>query len=346
MTHLDLFSGIGGFALAAKWGGFETVGFCEINPYCQELLKLRFPGVKIYNDIRRLTHEQFIADSEGWESRKQTERKGRKNISGGNIKIDLLTGGFPCQPFSCAGRRRGTEDDRFLWPEMFRVIKEFRPRWIIGENVNGITNMVESGGEIGMEGAGDTDAEDGNGISSDGILWGIIESLEDLGYSIQPLVIPACAVGAPHRRDRIWIIAHRNSDTVRHAANSDQLHDDHAGHGAGEVCGKQRWETTEIQGCSIDNYTRREGLEGHARNGHGSEGRQNPAGSVFQAGWECDWLEVASALCRVDDGLPVSLDGFKLSKSKHREERLKGLGNAIVPQIAFEIMRKIREVER
>lgn len=157
MKHLDLFSGIGGFALAAGWAGFRTIGFSEINPYASQVLKRHWPNVKNYGDI--------------------------KNIKGSDLPaIDLITGGFPCQPFSVAGKRRGKEDDRHLWPEMLRVIQECKPTWVLGENVAGIVNME---------------------------LESVLSDLEGLGYEVQPVIIPACAVDScPHRRDRVWIIAH------------------------------------------------------------------------------------------------------------------------------------------
>ena len=157
MKHLDLFSGIGGFALAAEWVWgmeYENAGFCDIDPYCQQLLKLRFPGTKIYEDIRSI-----------------------QNIG----SVDLITGGFPCQPFSVAGKQEGKEDDRYLWPEMLRLIKECRPTWVIGENVAGIVKMA---------------------------LDDVLASLEAEGYAVRPFIIPACAVNAPHRRDRVWIIGY------------------------------------------------------------------------------------------------------------------------------------------
>lgn len=161
MRHLDLFSGIGGFALAAMtvWGkDYECVGFCDIEPYAQELLKIRFPGVPIYDDIKKLTAADIFSvgpsannNSHGRAGRnaevKSTEA-GEQTQYGAKGRIDLLTGGFPCQPFSMAGKRRGTEDDRHLWPEMLRVIKEVKPTWIIGENVAGILSM---GGMMTLE---------------------------------------------------------------------------------------------------------------------------------------------------------------------------------------------------
>jgi DNA-cytosine methyltransferase len=183
VKHLDLFSGIGGFALGLQKVGFETVAFCDIEKYCQHLLKEKWNGVKIYNDVREITKERFEAD--GIES------------------PEIITGGFPCQPFSVAGSRKGTDDNRHLWPEMFRIIKEFKPRWVIGENVRGIVSI------------------------QDGLVFETVcTDLESEGYEVQTFNIPAVGVGAPHKRERIWIVANsrcsvrreqssRNSESIR-----------------------------------------------------------------------------------------------------------------------------------
>jgi len=152
---LDLFSGIGGFSLGLeRTGGFETVAFCEIDPFCQKVLKKHWPNVPIFNDVRTLNYDGAV---------------------------DVITGGYPCQPFSVAGKRKGHEDDRHLWPAMFELIKKHRPAWVIGENVAGHINM---------------------GLDD------VLSDLESEEYTTRTFVIPACAVGAPHRRDRLWIIAH------------------------------------------------------------------------------------------------------------------------------------------
>lgn len=162
MIHASLFSGIGGFDLAAEWAGWTNAFNCEIDPFCRTILKYHFPNAKQYEDIR-------TADFTIWKDR-----------------IDVLTGGFPCQPFSLAGKWRGTEDDRYLWPAMLDVIRTVRPRWVVGENVYGIVNW------------------------SEGLVFEqVCADLEAAGYEVQPYIIPACGVGAPHRRDRCWFVAHR-----------------------------------------------------------------------------------------------------------------------------------------
>jgi len=161
MNHLDLFSGIGGFSLGLERAGFKTVGFCEVDPYCRLLLQKHWKGVTIHNDIKKL------------------EAKDIKE------PIDILTGGFPCQPYSVAGKQKGTDDNRYLWPDMFRVIKEVKPTFVIAENVRGIINIQD-----GM------------------VFETVCSDLESEGFEIQTFIIPAAGVGAPHKRERVWIVGY------------------------------------------------------------------------------------------------------------------------------------------
>ena len=161
MNHASLFSGIGGFDLAAEWNGWNNVFNCEWEEFPRKVLKHHFPNAKQYEDIKDF------------------------NATGYRGRIDVLSGGFPCQPFSVAGQRKGTEDSRHLWPQMLRIIGECKPRWVVGENVRGLVSW------------------------SDGlVLETCYSDLENLGYSVQSFIIPACATGAPHRRDRVWIVAY------------------------------------------------------------------------------------------------------------------------------------------
>ena len=189
-THASLFSGIGGAELAASWLGWTNVFHCEIQEFQRKVLEYWFPNSVSYEDITK-------TDFSEWRGH-----------------IDVLTGGFPCQPFSVAGKRKGAEDNRYLWREMLRAIRQIQPTWIVGENVNGILSMVQPGKETKM---GRTDdLFDENFIyrkEQKFTIETICEDLESAGYSVQPIVIPACAVGAPHRRDRVWIIARLNADT-------------------------------------------------------------------------------------------------------------------------------------
>jgi DNA (cytosine-5)-methyltransferase 1 len=247
-THLDLFSGIGGFALAARWAGFETVGFCDNEPYAQAVLKKHWPNVPIHGDIKAIDGTAYRG-------------------------VTLLTGGFPCQPFSCAGKQRGKDDDRYLWPQMLRVIQEARPAWIVGENVAGIINLE---------------------------LEKSCVDLEKIGYEVQPLVIPACSINAPHRRDRVWIIAGGGGDVANSLCNGVQGLRKQVGNSRKNVEGGQNREVYGIPSFERD----------PANNESISE----------------------SFLGRVADGIP------------HRSHRLKGLGNAIVPQVAYQIIKGIREL--
>ena len=193
-THGSLFSGIGGPEIAAEEMGWKNMFHCEINPFGRKILDYWFPNSKSYEDI---TKTNF------------TEWRG---------KINVLTGGFPCQPFSCAGQRKGAEDDRYLWPEMLRAIREIQPDWVVGENVAGILSMVQPGSEtaLGREESlfGEVDRKR---IlhRQEYVVETVCNDLEREGYFVQPVVIPACAVGALHRRDRVFFIAHRADAGVK-----------------------------------------------------------------------------------------------------------------------------------
>ena len=193
MIHASLFSGIGGPEVAAKMMGWENAFRCEINPFGRAVLDYWFPESKSYEDITKTSFKEW---------------RGR---------IDVLTGGFPCQPFSYAGKRGGREDERYLWPEMLRVIDEVRPTWVVGENVAGITTMVEGGvcADLGGEATLFAEGDELHRYELDQsyTIERICKDLEHLGYSVQSVLVPAAAVGAPHRRDRVFIIAH---DDVNH----------------------------------------------------------------------------------------------------------------------------------
>ena len=282
MRHLDLFSGIGGFALAASWvwgEDHELVAFCDNEPFCRKVLNKHWPDVPLIDDIRKIKGEDFES-------------------------VDLITGGFPCQPFSCAGKRGGAGDDRYLWPEMLRVIQEIRPAWVIGENVAGIINVA---------------------------LDQVCTDLEDAGYSVQAFIVPACAVNAPHRRDRVWIIANRINE--RCFGRGSRGYSDENGIQESEQAGRGSWSAAprcdEVPVVAPDSSNERlqrgerPGTHAERQASHGSASERNHA-------WGEPWLEVATRLCRVDDGVP------------NRVDRLKSLGNAIVPQVAAVIMQAIK----
>ncbi len=308
IRHIDLFSGIGGFALAADrvFGEVEHI-FCDNDQFCQEILKKHWSKSKIYGDIREVTLDA-ISNEYRTERREVRETSGISQVSGEKVDtrgtigtVSLLTGGFPCQPFSQAGKRKGTEDDRFLWPEMLRVIREFSPIWVIAENVRGL--LTQGGGVVFER---------------------VCTDLETAGYEVQPIIIPAVAVGAPHRRDRVWFIAHRNTDSNGCLGRDKEIN------------------TTETRESTLNDTKGRHSSDSDVKNSIGKRGSMGMEsnGQVLErkvtetenerSGWEKNWIEVATELCRVDDGVPKRLD---------RNPRLKALGNAIVPQVAEEIMK-------
>ena len=258
MKVLDLFSGIGGFSLGLKRAGMTTVGFCEIDPYCRAVLRKHWPEVAIYDDVRTIPR-----------------------IGG----IDLVCGGFPCQPFSVAGKQRGAKDDRHLWPSMFEIIKRERPAWVIGENVTG---LIKLGLDL------------------------VLSDLENEGYTTRTFIIPAVAVGAPHRRDRLWIVAH--SDCVNGGGKSQQPNDK-----IGEALDDES-----IGGCADVAHTSGEDVE-RLRLPLGIQPeRDTPCGS--------SWWAFESNVGRVAHGIP------------RRVDRLKALGNAVVPQVVEKIGKAIMEL--
>lgn len=271
MNHLDLFSGIGGFALAAKrvWGSSHNiVSFCEIDKYCQKVLRKHWSNIPICKDIKELkietinSHTDEKSKSNGTINAKDERRldESGNRLEKKDDSIDLITGGFPCQPFSVAGKQRGAKDDRYLWPEMVRVIKEFKPRWIVGENVTGIVKME---------------------------LDNCISDLESEGYISQAIIIPACAVDARHRRDRVWIIAHFDGLRSQRSIEKDD---------------SKMWKKS----------------------------NKRPIG-LCSGKWT--WSPEPE-VGRVANGIP------------NRVDRLKGLGNAIVPQVAEVIFHYIKLVDR
>lgn len=253
----------------------------------------------------------------------------KNSAGGGSGPIDLITGGFPCQPFSAAGKRRGTEDDRHLWPEMLRVIRECRPRWIIGENVGGL--LTWNGGMVLDE---------------------VFADLETEGYEVRAYVIPACAVGAPHRRDRVWIIAHHESQ--RGEGKQVSVRQGQSLKAAADADGQDRT-STDATGERFERCPgagKNIGIHGPA-SGHFStsdpkgERRQKPRPArrrrsrLAEFPWTEDWPSAAARLCAVDDGIPGGL----VRPRGWRNAALKGAGNAIVPQVAMMIMEGIRRAD-
>lgn len=247
MIHGSLFSGLDAPSVAANWMGWENAFHCEINDFCNTILKYWFPNSKHYEDITKTDFSQW---------------RGR---------IDILTGGFPCQPFSVAGQRKGANDNRYLWPHMLRAIREIRPTWVIGENVAGILTMVQPGEEVEVGSQATLFGEDNRKrvlLQQEYVVETICKDLEREGYSVQPMLIPACAVGAPHRRDRVWFVARRLQDDCNEARERDNC-----GHGRlrfsesmgleGEQCGENTITNTNSNGHI--SRTPCEGIEGSWR---------------------------------------------------------------------------------
>lgn len=331
VTHGALFNGIGGFQLAAAWCGWENVFSVEIDKWCNKVTAQHFPNCKQYENI-------YDFDGKEYEGR-----------------IDIISGGFPCQPFSVAGKRKGAEDDRHLWPEMLRVISEVKPSWVVAENVSGLLTI--SGGLVFEQ---------------------VLSDLENAGYEVQPYIVPACATNAPHRRDRLWIVANSSRETVAERTNERTINsgertevrsvdssedciptsdsssngrqrrrsDSRHGHilpdiGRVDSQGDETWSGRNggiITDDSNATNTKRKRLE--RRECEAGQGQRGLADRVqhgeIQRAWDEDWSTVAAALCRVDDGLPRQVD---------RAKRLKALGNAIVPQVAFELFNGIHLLE-
>jgi len=288
MTHGSLFSGIGGFDLAAEWSGFTNLFNCEWEEFPRKVLKHHFPNAEQFGDIK-----QFNA----------TAYSGR---------LDILSGGFPCQPFSVAGKRKGSEDERHLFPEMLRVIGECEPRWVVGENVRGLVSW------------------------SDGLVFETCcTDLEALGYSVQSFIVPACATGAPHRRDRVWIVAH--SDNKREKRTSRRY--------ASESRGERIQERDEVQQFDVTDTLRKDAPDTDST-GTRQDNREGESGQLDQKSERNDWenFPTVPPVCRGDDGLPKELDGITFSK--WRRESIKAYGNAIVPQVAYRIFEAIQDYEK
>tara|TARA_R100000234_G_C4955259_1_gene159225 strand:- start:38 stop:865 length:828 start_codon:yes stop_codon:yes gene_type:complete len=266
LSVLDLFSGIGGFSLGLEsTGKFKTIGFCEKDKFCQKVLQKHWQDTPIYEDIKKL--------------------------DGTKIKADVITGGFPCQSISIAGKQKGKNDDRFLFPEMLRVIKETQARWVIGENVQNLLNI--SNGEI---------------------LQGIHNDLESIGYEVQTFSISASSQGAWHKRQRIWIIANTNTRLSFR-------------------------ENKEIQtrGITSNNGSTNVANSNNIRTQVQTKGKHTSF-KMFGSQSKKSWWKTFSEFYRIPNGLQYGLD-------KDRTNRIKALGNAIVPQIATEIGKAIIKAE-
>ena len=291
MTHASLFSGIGGFDLAAEWMGWDNIFHCEWNPFGQKVLAHHFPNSKSYNDITKTDFSLHAG------------------------QIDVLSGGFPCQPYSSAGKRLGKEDERHLFPEMLRTIKEVKPTWVVGENVLGIVNW--GGGVVFQE------------VQTD---------LENQGYEVQAYILPACGKNAPHKRERTWFVAHsisigrnkidrltnRESNVINKISEARNVTNTNSNGFQGSIqqkCNDKQRGNKQVINASQHLYTHESRMEAE--------------------GWEN--FPTQSALCGGDDGIPKELDNITFSKWKN--ESIKAYGNAIVPQVAYEIFKAIQSFE-
>lgn len=330
-VHASLFSGFGAADLAATWMGWDNAFWCEIDDFPRTVLSYWFPKSKGYGNIKE-------TDFTPWRG-----------------KIDVLTGGFPCQPFSVAGQRKGQEDDRYLWPEMLRAIREIRPTWVIGENVGGIISMVQPGSEATMESQASLfeEADKETILEQEYVVETVCRDLEQEGYSIQPVVIPACAVGAPHRRDRIFFIAYRadaRTESLQRKGEDgvyrSEIASDFKRTGSGQV--QQEIQSGQPNGYSVDSScskwnvtdTHREQLENSMRTWNGFA---EPANLYRERTWSN--FPTQSPVCRGNDGLPFDVVRLTISLTAWCTGSIKGYGNAIVPQAMYEIFKAIETIQ-
>lgn len=327
MKHGSLFSGIGGFDLAAQWMGWENVFHCEWNEFGRKVLNYYWPEATSYEDI---TKTDF-------------------NIYRG--KIDILTGGFPCQPYSTAGKRLGKEDDRHLWPEMLRAIREIQPGYVVAENVLGLVNW--NGGLVFHEVQVDLEAE---------------------GYEVQPYVLPACAIGAPHRRDRVWFVAYsgrfnkRREEKPKRTSNNTTRCCLRTNKGSEKDIIQrlipntdsdgQQWDKESTKRCGSERQhvkgQREREFRGrnsqtiantNGRRQSSKEYREAESGRITKESIPDNWenFPTQPPICDGDDGLSARLDGITFPK--WRNESIKAGGNAIVPQVALQIFKAIELIE-
>lgn len=321
MRHGSLFSGIGGFDLAAEWMGWDNVFSCEIDPFCQQVLQHHWPNVDHHTDIFDFNATQYFG------------------------RIDVLTGGFPCQPFSCAGKQQARKDERYLFPEMCRIVRECRPAYVVAENVRGLLNL-------------------GGGVE----FIAVCDELESCGYELQTFCVPAAGKGAPHKRERIFIVAHTDGAPTKHEVSAGR---DVSASDAASVAHAQRLrlehgtQTRDVagvqgkkggRGSGSAHAAETDGHHGDVANPHGTvleygNGKRKAAGPTIEkirteppcitGTWET--FPTQSPVCDGNDGVSLELDGITFPK--WRKETLKAMGNAIVPQVAFEIFKAIERHE-
>ena len=318
---LDLFSGIGGFSLAADKFSIETIAFVEKEPFCQKVLKKHWNDVPIIDDIRKIKGEDYDSAT-------------------------IVSGGFPCQPFSVAGKQKGTDDDRYLWDETIRVVAECKPRWFIGENVDGLVNIQD-----GM------------------VLRQVQDDLEKEGFQVQCLVIPASGVGAWHQRKRIWIIAYsehnglyrpKGDATIKSSNQSEEwvsIGDDKNVSNTkclgfserSSIRGLHKKESNDSNKFSDKSKTRTEkrnvsnsiskGLENDVIQSDNKQTTKTKINSDRSFEKQQTWWQAQSELRGVPNGVSYELHS-------DRANRIKALGNSIVPQIAEQLFKSIIYAEQ
>jgi DNA (cytosine-5)-methyltransferase 1 len=304
MKHGSLFSGIGGFDLAAHWMGWENAFHCEWMEFPRKVLDYYFPEADSHVDICKTDFKLYEGN------------------------VDIITGGFPCQPFSMAGKRKGSEDERYLWNEMLRAIQEVKPKYVIAENVLGLTNI------------------------EDGLVFEQVWSdLEVAGYEVQPFVLPAASKGAPHQRQRIWIIAYRSGLRFNPGRSEQSLSGNSSNGNEGNATDtncERRNQNDRIgkskQSNKIStkqNATDTKGIRRKNALAKRELGRQRLGFGDQPPTW--DTFPSESPICGTNDGLPRELDGIAFSK--WRNQSIKGYGNAIVPQVALELFKVIQEID-
>lgn len=325
MKHIGLFEGIGGFSLAARWMGWETIAWCEWNEFGQKVLRHHFPEAEGFGDIKKTDFTKYAN------------------------RTDILTGGFPCQPYSIAGKRKGKEDDRHLWPEMLRAIREIKPSWVVGENVSGLTTWS-------------------NGM----VLNEIKTGLEDEGFEVfPPVIIPACAVNAPHRRDRIWIIAYSDSNRKmvqgRYGNSSNKKRNSkekiqerenkqfgaNGSNNEGVFTNTDGARREKLHDATKSNKQKKFNRKDNALHSNGTIKQREYIGQKGEGQFDrpncgdgINYFQnfpTQSPICSRDDGFPGELDGITFPK--WRDESIKAYGNAIVPQVALQIFKAIALME-
>jgi DNA (cytosine-5)-methyltransferase 1 len=289
-VHGSLFSGIGGFDLAAEWMGWRNAFHCEQDEECKKVLQHHWPEAVLHDDVKTLNGKEYAG------------------------KIDILTGGFPCQPYSAAGKRKGKNDERHLWPEMLRIIREISPTWVVGENVHGLLNW--SGGLVFTE---------------------IISDMEAAGYWIAPYLLPAAGINAPHRRYRIFFVCRKRTAAHTHGP----VQRSHTEPDTGKAEKVWREEKGHVPAAS--------GSTGASSDTHPPHAKYEiQTGGKLTAGKDggFEWFRnfpAFSPLCDGNDGISPWMDGS--AAEKWRRFTLKAMGNAVVPPLILQIFKAIEDME-